>query len=292
MRKIALPLLFLALSTPLFAQTCESSTNTDSNGNPCTNFVTKAGPVTNGQPSGYALYSQDGVLNTSTSSEGVFNLFSSTAVNTYLPVDPVVTPFGFNVVYPYESPYGSLQLNGGSVTSATAVNTTPILIQGESMTVPRGTGYTKSFAYALTGSPTSVDITLSGCYQGSCTVLNTYTATYSTSFNVYVGSAVYDSFVINVVTLSQGATVQLQAPCTHRGAYLYTESYVFVSGPETIDPPDANGNNTYTWAGTLSVPFTFDHCISGSGRGGGYQTSPTYSSGMGTGKLSATPSIQ
>jgi hypothetical protein len=298
MRKLALPLLVLALSAPLFAKTCNSSTNRDSNGNPCTNIITKAGPATNGYPSGYTLYSQDGMLNTSTASQGLFN-FSTTpgSLETLLPIDPLTT-LGYNVIDPYVNPPGSLQLTSGSLTSGPIPVTTSVpLVQGQSMSVRNTGGYTKSFRYAFTGSHPDTNILLQGGKQGVFTTLKTYTATYDSSFNVYVGSAGYDTFLFTVVTLDPGATWQLQQPCISPNgpagrAFTFIATYTFNSGAETIDPPDAAGNNTYTWSGTLSVPSIFDHCISGSGRGGGYTSTPTYASDPGTGELSATPSVQ
>ena len=203
----ALPLILL-LGSLASAQTstCYSSTNTDSNGNPCTNFTTKGGFVSNGTPASYALAVQDGVTNTSTSSQGIFNISgTSSQLQTLMPIDPLFT-LGYNVVAPYHYPANSMGFTSGNMT-----------------------GYSQA----------------NGALVSHCgrLVPNTYVANFS-----------------------------------------------FESGPETIDPPDANGNNTFTWNGTLSVPFTFAYCISSGGRGG--HAAPVYTVGTGVGELSATPSIQ
>jgi hypothetical protein len=104
-----------------FAQTCNSSTNRDSFGNPCTNFTTKGNFVSNGNPISYALATQDGVTNTSLSSQGIYNLTPNGQVNTLLPADPLVT-LGYNVVAPPKYGRSDLELTQGLLTSFSQVN--------------------------------------------------------------------------------------------------------------------------------------------------------------------------
>ncbi len=194
---------FITIATLLLVSafaSAQCTNNREVNGNPCTNITTKGGFVFNGNPNSFALETQDGVTNTSTSSQGLFYLNSAGGMQTLLPIDPLFT-LGYNVISPFHYPA-----------------------------------------------------------------------------------------IITVGALSDGSTLTIDTPCGRGGPYPFTKLglWSYFSGTETIDPPDANGNNTFTWNGTLSVPFTFDHCISTGGRGAG--SAPVYLIGTGVGELSATPS--
>ena len=78
--------------------------------------------------------------------------------------------------------------------------------------------------------------------------------------------------------------------CNRTISTTQTVTYVFTSGAETIDPPDANGNDPYTWNGTVTVPMHFVYCISSVGRSA--RPAPVYMTNEGQGELSAVGSVQ
>ncbi len=283
---------FITIATLLLVSafaSAQCTNNREVNGNPCTNITTKGGFVFNGNPNSFALETQDGVTNTSTSSQGLFYLNSAGGMQTLLPIDPLFT-LGYNVISPFHYPANSMQLSSGGPATFVSVGTSGPFVQGQAESIPNGSNYKSvGFYYALFGTPTSVSITIQGLSNGVYDLLDTYTGTVSTVRRVTT-TVVYESFLITVGALSDGSTLTIDTPCGRGGPYPFTKLglWSYFSGTETIDPPDANGNNTFTWNGTLSVPFTFDHCISTGGRGAG--SAPVYLIGTGAGELSATPS--
>jgi hypothetical protein len=299
--KIALSLLsVIVLAAACFSQMCDSTSNLDSNGNPCTNVITLGGSVENGTPISLELKSQDGKADSSGGTDGFFGIgfLNSGQMETFLPQDPLVT-LGYNVVDPFHFPPNVLQLAQGNTTFFNEHGTSGGLSQGSTLVIPHLAHQTTTFFYVFSGSPTAVSVTITGCSAGSCTtVLDTYAGTANTNRVLSaIVTAPYDSFLFNVGTLSSTdpaamPSLTIAAPCGpvfgHK-QFALSDLYVFDSGTERIDPPDPNGNNLFDWQGSIAVPLVFHHCISSGGRGS--PPAPVYQTLDGTGELSALPSM-